>query len=422
MRNSTQRLLKLHCKFALWLLGFVVLLFSLGGCSIVPPPIYSVRKFYEGPKKPLTELSIVYSRTAKILDIDIDKIETEHSYGILARYDQEEHHLLPGEHKLKVISTTQGTAFGNYSSPAVLIKGEFKKGFCYDLVTLVYVEGSTWWHKDAGYTEEYLQTDSTGKIPFRIVISGEYRCEIMAPEMVHKRDVPEHWKNFWIDNLSTLSHVEYVMYEGLLGENPYHIAKFEMENLSSNYKQGWQALSRGEYANAINAFTKAISTCKKDSCLKWETAFERNNNIQEAGHKFIESIQINEKIKQRILKSKNPTSYEQKQIEKIKEKSTEFHQIIPNIQERTELYINKGVANERNGNFKDAVEDFNIAIKLEDNYALSYFNRGVVRYKAGLRKEAIADMKKAKEFAGATKLGSLSERMLERLFVINSQL
>ena len=33
MRNSTQRLLKLHCKFALWLLGFVVLLFSLGGCS-----------------------------------------------------------------------------------------------------------------------------------------------------------------------------------------------------------------------------------------------------------------------------------------------------------------------------------------------------------------------------------------------------
>lgn len=33
MRNSEQHLLKLRSKFALWLLGFVVLLFSLGGCS-----------------------------------------------------------------------------------------------------------------------------------------------------------------------------------------------------------------------------------------------------------------------------------------------------------------------------------------------------------------------------------------------------
>ena len=33
MRNSAQHLLKLRSKFALWVVGFVVLLFSLGGCS-----------------------------------------------------------------------------------------------------------------------------------------------------------------------------------------------------------------------------------------------------------------------------------------------------------------------------------------------------------------------------------------------------
>ena len=60
-----------------------------------------------------------------------------------------------------------------------------------------------------------------------------------------------------------------------------------------------------------------------------------------------------------------------------------------------DIYNNHGVARARLGQRRDALNDFNEAIRIKPDFAEAYDNRGSVRGALGLTKEAIAEYDEA---------------------------
>ena len=68
---------------------------------------------------------------------------------------------------------------------------------------------------------------------------------------------------------------------------------------------------------------------------------------------------------------------------------TKVQELLPN--DKT-IYIQRGLVYQDMGNHQFAIRDFEKAIKLEPDYALSWFHKGVSKLKSGLiRDEAIED-------------------------------
>ncbi len=58
-------------------------------------------------------------------------------------------------------------------------------------------------------------------------------------------------------------------------------------------------------------------------------------------------------------------------------------------------YLNRGLEKGRKGQHKEALEDFEVAIKLDAKFALAYGNRGFSKYNLNRKEEAIADYDEA---------------------------
>ena len=59
-------------------------------------------------------------------------------------------------------------------------------------------------------------------------------------------------------------------------------------------------------------------------------------------------------------------------------------------------YFANGTANLFFNNYTAALEDFNMAIKKDPEFAEAYYNRGMAKYALGYATEACEDWKKAK--------------------------
>jgi tetratricopeptide (TPR) repeat protein len=60
-----------------------------------------------------------------------------------------------------------------------------------------------------------------------------------------------------------------------------------------------------------------------------------------------------------------------------------------------EAYLNRGLAKDGLGKYKEAIEDYNKAIALKSDYAVAYYNRGNAEYSLGNYQKAIDDYSKA---------------------------
>ncbi|GCL41655.1 tetratricopeptide repeat-containing S1 family peptidase [Dolichospermum planctonicum] len=69
--------------------------------------------------------------------------------------------------------------------------------------------------------------------------------------------------------------------------------------------------------------------------------------------------------------------------------------INPNI---AQAYYNRGIVRDDLGDKPGAIQDYNLAIKINPNDAYAYYNRGIVRYESGNKQEAIDDYTQAIKF------------------------
>ena len=60
-----------------------------------------------------------------------------------------------------------------------------------------------------------------------------------------------------------------------------------------------------------------------------------------------------------------------------------------------EEYFNRGLANDKQGNWSEAISNYTNAIKINPNFAAAYFNRGNAYYNNGNYDLAISDYTKA---------------------------
>ena len=90
--------------------------------------------------------------------------------------------------------------------------------------------------------------------------------------------------------------------------------------------------------------------------------------------------------------------------------NTEIHQniinILNNFTNNTTRYYNRGNAKIYLDQYKEAIADYNEAIKFKADWADAHYNRGITKLKLGQHKEAIIDLEKA------TKLDSNLESKL----------
>ena len=82
---------------------------------------------------------------------------------------------------------------------------------------------------------------------------------------------------------------------------------------------------------------------------------------------------------------------------KYKEAITDYNKAIKFNPRYAEVYSNLGVANNALGNYKEAIKDYNKAIELNSQFSEAYYNRGNVNDALGNYKEAIKDYTKAIE-------------------------
>jgi tetratricopeptide (TPR) repeat protein len=108
----------------------------------------------------------------------------------------------------------------------------------------------------------------------------------------------------------------------------------------------------------------------------------------------------------------NATQQKQKAESKIKEINEAYYQLksyqpdspnpssqpgIYSINSSTETYYNRAMENARTGRYKEAIEDFTQAIRLNPNYFKAYKYRGLACEKLGYENRAHSDLKKATE-------------------------
>ena len=146
---------KHRAKVMVFILVLSMLVLS-SGCGVVT-------KCYPGPQRELNELAILYMKDAEIKDVDGQ---------LMAVYSMnQEYHLLPGSHEIRVRYSAVAGGGYYYSSRLFEITHLFEAGH-------VYVAQGMRVSKD--------------KVAIEIVRKGT--IEEMAPVMAERQNSPCHWK------------------------------------------------------------------------------------------------------------------------------------------------------------------------------------------------------------------------------------
>jgi tetratricopeptide (TPR) repeat protein len=133
------------------------------------------------------------------------------------------------------------------------------------------------------------------------------------------------------------------------------------DNAAYYYNQGVARYEKGDYAKAINDYTKAIEWNPRyaEAYYNRGIAYDDKGQYDRAIKDYTEAIEINPRY--------------------------------------SDAYVNRGIAYGRKGEYDQAVLDFNEAIGIDPNGANAYYNRGLAYNKKGHYSRAISDYTKAIE-------------------------
>ncbi|MFN9401786.1 MAG: tetratricopeptide repeat protein [Dolichospermum sp.] len=158
------------------------------------------------------------------------------------------------------------------------------------------------------------------------------------------------------------------------------------------YGKGLALGRSGKYPEAITALQQAVQS-QPDFVPAWDNlsvVYGESNQLDKALAAINQAIQ---------LQPNNPNLYNQKwvvlrDLKKYREAAAAINKAIE-LSPRAAFYSNRGVVRDELGDKPGAIDDYNLAIKFNPNYALAYNNRGNVRYDLGDKQGAIDDYNQA---------------------------
>lgn len=133
------------------------------------------------------------------------------------------------------------------------------------------------------------------------------------------------------------------------------------DNAALYYNQGVARYEKGDYAEAIKDYTKAIELNPRyaDAHYNRGIAYDDKGEYDRAIKDYTKAIELN-----------------------------------PGY---ADAYVNRGIAYGRKGEYDQAISDFNEAIEIDPNVATAYYNRGLAYNKKGQYEQSISDYTKAIE-------------------------
>ncbi|MFN9403571.1 MAG: tetratricopeptide repeat protein [Dolichospermum sp.] len=147
---------------------------------------------------------------------------------------------------------------------------------------------------------------------------------------------------------------------------------------------GWS----GKYPEAITALQQAVQS-QPDFVPAWDNlsvVYGESNQLDKALAAINQAIQ---------LQPNNPNLYNQKwvvlrDLKKYREAAAAINKAIE-LSPRAAFYSNRGVVRDELGDKPGAIDDYNLAIKFNPNYAQAYIVRGIAKAQSGDNQGAIAD-------------------------------
>ncbi|OBQ12446.1 MAG: hypothetical protein AN482_06745, partial [Anabaena sp. LE011-02] len=154
------------------------------------------------------------------------------------------------------------------------------------------------------------------------------------------------------------------------------------------YGKGLALGGSGKYPEAITAFEQAVKS-QPDFVPAWDTlsaAYRESNQLDKALAAIDKAIQ---------LQPNNPNLYNEKwgvlsNLKRYREAAAAINKAIE-LSPRAVFYSNRGNVRNELGDKPGAIDDYNLAIKINPNYADAYYNRGITRYELGDKPGAIDD-------------------------------
>ncbi len=163
------------------------------------------------------------------------------------------------------------------------------------------------------------------------------------------------------------------------------------------FDQGILAAGRGDYAGAIERFTRALDSSELTAAQRGIVYANRGSAYDELGDFALAVADFNRVIE---LRPEDPDGYLNRGVTFGKlglpaRAVADFDRAIALRPDLVEAYNNRGIALARQGLFDRAIADLDQAIRLAPDDAFSYFNRGLLYEDNGLRSRAIRDFKAA---------------------------
>ncbi|MFM6009549.1 MAG: trypsin-like peptidase domain-containing protein [Dolichospermum sp.] len=158
------------------------------------------------------------------------------------------------------------------------------------------------------------------------------------------------------------------------------------------YGKGLALSWSGKGSEAITALELAVKF-KPEFVPAWNTlsvVYRELNQLDKA------LVAINAAIR---LEPNNPNLYNEKYVvlsnlKKYKEAAAAINKAIE-LSPRAAFYNNRGIVRKELGDKQGAIDDFNLAIKINPNYAQAYYNRGIAKAQSGDKQGAREDLQQA---------------------------
>ena len=185
-------------------------------------------------------------------------------------------------------------------------------------------------------------------------------------------------------------------------QQPHSIEQLlKAKNLLGNYGKA-RALDEGSnYKQALVAINQAIvivpKAQEKTYYYLWKyqgVLYEKLGNYQEALISFDKAIALSDSSDSIVLNEKAIILATNKQLQK----SIDIYDLIIKKEPEAYAYYNRGIDRSDLGNKQAAIDDYNMAIKINPNYADAYTNRGLAKSTLGNQQAAIDDFDIAIKF------------------------